>query len=306
MNYTVTHWIFFFIIYCFIGWVYESIYVSIKDKKLVNRGFMRGPFLPLYGCGAIVMLFVTIPFRGNLPMTFLAGCIGATALEYVTGVTMEALFKVRYWDYSEDKFNFQGHICLGASLAWGAFTVLLTYVIHRPIERFVFFIPTTALRYITFIISLYIVADFTLSFKTALDLRNVLVKMERIKEELVHMQKRFDVLVAFAGETKDNTSQRAEEIIEGLENRFRSLREMLPKIELSEERREELAELRIKLGIHKERRFQLSHVKDFWRNQMIKGNPGMISVKFKEAMEEIKKAAMESKKKKTGDNNDQI
>lgn len=295
MTYTMIQWIFFFIIYCFIGWCYESAYVSITEKKLVNRGFMRGPFLPLYGSGAIVMLFVTIPFRDNLFLTFLAGCIGATTLEYITGVTMEALFKVRYWDYSKVKFNFQGHICLVASIAWGFFTLLLTNVIHRPIESFVFAIPTTVLRYLTFILSLIMVSDFALSFKAAIDLRNVLVKMDAIKEELLRMQKRVDVLMAFAGETKENTSQRAEEIIENLEKRFQNLREMMPKLELSDERKEELGELRIKLGIHKERRFQLSQVKDFWRNALIKGNPGMISMKFKEGLEELKKASIEAK-----------
>lgn len=296
--YSLAQWILFFYLYSFIGWVYESIYVSIKEKRWVNRGFMRGPFLPLYGSGAVAMLFVTIPFRDNWALTFIAGCIGATTLEYITGVTMEALFKVRYWDYSKEKFNFQGHICLGASLAWGLFTILLTFVIHKPIERMVLSIPITFVRYFTFFLSIFIVSDFSLSFKAALDLRDVLVKMDRVKEELVRMQKRLDVILAFAGETKENTSQRAEEIIESLENKFKSFKEMLPKWELSDERKEEIAELRIKLGIHKEKQFQLSHVMDFWRNNLIKGNPGMISVKFREGLEDIKKVAMESKRKR--------
>ena len=117
-HYTAIQWLFFFYFYCFFGWCFESTYVSIKSRKLVNRGFMRGPFLPLYGSGAIMMLVVSMPFQDNLVLVYIAGCIGATVLEYVTGVIMEALFKVRYWDYSKNKFNFQGHICLGSSLAW--------------------------------------------------------------------------------------------------------------------------------------------------------------------------------------------
>lgn len=105
-NYTLVDWLLFFYIYCFIGWCIESTFVSVKQKKFVNRGFMRGPFLPLYGSGAVLMLYVSIPVRNNLLMTFLAGCIAATILEYVTGVAMEALFKVRYWDYSDQSFNF--------------------------------------------------------------------------------------------------------------------------------------------------------------------------------------------------------
>lgn len=112
IHYKAFQWLFFFYMYCFFGWCFESAYVSAKSRKLVNRGFMRGPFLPLYGSGAIMMLVVSMPFQENIFMTYIAGVIGATTLEYVTGVAMEALFKVRYWDYSNQRFNFQGHICL--------------------------------------------------------------------------------------------------------------------------------------------------------------------------------------------------
>lgn len=92
-GYNGFQWLFFFYLYCFLGWCFESTYVSLKSRKLVNRGFMRGPFLPLYGSGAIMMLVVSMPFRDNVLLTYIAGVIGATALEYVTGVVMEALLK---------------------------------------------------------------------------------------------------------------------------------------------------------------------------------------------------------------------
>lgn len=92
-HYTAIQWLFFFYFYCFFGWCFESTYVSLKSRKLVNRGFCRGPFLPLYGSGAIMMLVVSMPFQDNLVLVYIAGCIGATVLEYVTGVTMEALLK---------------------------------------------------------------------------------------------------------------------------------------------------------------------------------------------------------------------
>ncbi len=300
--YTTMQWLFFFYIYSFLGWCYESVYVSIKQKRWVNRGFLRGPFLPLYGSGAIMMLIVSTPFRDNLLFTFLAGCIGATALEYVTGVTMEGLFKVRYWDYTGRRFNFRGHICLAATLAWGAFTILLTNVIHKPVEKMVFSMPYLAVKIITTVITLVIVSDFTLSFKTALDIRDVLIKMDSIKQELMRIQRRIDVILAIAGETKDNTiqytSERADDIIESLENRFKKLKDSLPKLNLSDEKKEELAELRIRFRIHKERKFQLSHMKDFYRREMIKGNPAMISVKFKEGLEEIKNIVNKTRQKK--------
>ena len=144
-----------------------------------------------------MMLVVSMPFQDNIVLTYIAGCIGATALEYVTGVAMEALFKVRYWDYSKNKFNFQGHICLSSTLTWGFFTIMMTRVIHRPIELFVMGIPKNILNYATFFLTVYIVADFALSFKTALDLRDILAKMQRVKEEMERMNKRLDVIIAF-------------------------------------------------------------------------------------------------------------
>ena len=160
----------------------ESAYVSVTRKKLTNRGFLRGPFLPIYGSGAMMMLVASMPFRYSIVMTYIAGCIGATLMEYVTGVVMEKLFKVRYWDYSQKKFNFQGHICLGTTLSWGGLTILMTEFLHVPVEQFVFSIPNPVLNVLTFVLTVWIVADLSLSVKAAVDLREVLIKMKQAKE----------------------------------------------------------------------------------------------------------------------------
>ena len=116
-TYAWYHWITFFYLYCFFGWIFESTYVSFKQHHFVNRGFLRLPMLPLYGSGAILLLWVSLPYQDNLILVYIAGFIAATALEYVTGAVMERLFKVRYWDYSDKKFNINGYICLGSSIA---------------------------------------------------------------------------------------------------------------------------------------------------------------------------------------------
>lgn len=290
-QYTIVQWMFFFYVYCFLGWCFESAYVSIKSKKLVNRGFMRGPFLPLYGSGALMMYIVSKPFQDNLVLTYIAGVIGATVLEYITGVLMETLFKVRYWDYSSQPFNFQGHICLGSSIAWGFLTILMTHVIHKPIERFVMSLPPQPLKYITAIITLYMVVDFTLSFKAALELRDILVRIEKVREEMVRIQKRLDVIIAFNNEEKEQKRQEREErfgeLTAGLEQRFASFRESAQRLAYGEGAREEIAELRAKYNLYMENR---SHYKDmlgFYKRDMIRNNP-MQSRKFKDALEELK------------------
>ncbi len=245
-HYSVIQWLFFFYFYCFVGWCIESTYVSVHQKRLVNRGFMRGPFLPLYGSGGIMMLVVSMPFQEHLILVYIAGCIGATILEYVTGVTMEALFKVRYWDYSDKKFNFQGHICLGTSLAWGLLTILMTRLVHKPVEHLVLMIPATMLTIITLLLTVSIACDFALSFKAAMDLRDVLVMMEKAKEELMHIQKRLDVIIALAD--SDFQARKAEwnEAREVRLEEWNEAREAW--IEASEARRAAAAEQRAKIS----------------------------------------------------------
>lgn len=300
-SYTMAQWLFFFYFYCFFGWCFESSYVSLKKRQPVNRGFIRGPFLPLYGSGAVMMLLVSMPFQHNLLLTYIAGCIGATALEYVTGVVMEALFKVRYWDYSNQKFNFQGQICLSSTLAWGGLTILMTRVVHKPVEGLVFAIPEGVLSVVTFVLTIYIVADFTLSFKAAIDLRDVLIKMEAAKEELERVQKRLDVIIALSNEEweakKQERSLRAEELMANIEERLGSLKERIQS-EVSvypDGIKEEIQELRMKYRINIEKRVQPGVLKNY--KQVFKGNPSMVSRRFKDALQELKEAVDERRKK---------
>ena len=141
-TYSMTQWLAFFFIYCFFGWCFESVYVSVHEHRWVNRGFMTGPYIPLYGSGAVLMLFLTIPVRGNYLLMYIVGAIGATVLEYITGTVMENLFGVRYWDYTDKKFNFRGRICLEATVLWGFFTLVMVEVIQPPVEHMVMMIRT--------------------------------------------------------------------------------------------------------------------------------------------------------------------
>ena len=212
-NYQPMQWLFLFYFYSFIGWSFETAYVTIHEKHFVNRGFMRGPFLPLYGCGGIVMLITSRPFYENVVLVFIAGCIGTTVLEYLTSLIMEALFKVRYWDYSHKKIHFQGRISLESSLAWGAATVIFTHYLQVPVERMLLSIPYNILTVVTVAITVGISCDFMIAFKTALDLRDILLYMEKAKYEMQRMQKRLDVIIAFKGE----------DVIEGIEAKMEGI-----------------------------------------------------------------------------------
>ncbi|MCI6731277.1 MAG: hypothetical protein MR487_02985 [Lachnospiraceae bacterium] len=213
-TYSMSEWLLFFYIYCFAGWVFESTYVSICHRKLVNRGFLNGPMIPLYGFGAITVLFAALPFREFPVLVYLVGMIAATLLEYVVGVVMEAIFKVRYWDYSSNKFNLKGYICLSSSIAWGFLSVILIYGIHRPIENFVqrqsFFMVSTS----AFLITVLFVADFMASLRTALDIRDTILQAERMKEELNRMRRRIEIIDTFV---RADLEERGDALLEKIE-----------------------------------------------------------------------------------------
>ena len=208
--YSLGQWLLFFFLYCFLGWVWESCYVSAKRRQWVNRGFLHGPMLPIYGTGAVIILLATIPVRDSLWLIFLLGMLAATALEYVTGAAMEALFKVRYWDYSGKPFNLNGHICLTCSLAWGAFSVLLVKVLHPPFEDLVLRLPAFLADALACVLTVYFTADTVRSFQAAMDLREVLTRLTEENEDLRRLAKRAEVISAFAEEDLRRFRERTE------------------------------------------------------------------------------------------------
>ncbi len=174
MIYSQAQWLLFFFLYCFLGWIWECLYVSAQKRHWVNRGFLYGPLIPIYGFGALCVLWITLPVRGSIPLIFLFGMLGATVLEYFTGAAMERLFHVRYWDYSKNRFNLNGHICLFCSLGWGFFSVLMVKVLHLPFEDAILKIPANIADFVSTVLVAAFAVDTTKSVQSALDLKELL------------------------------------------------------------------------------------------------------------------------------------
>ena len=298
-NYIPIQWLFLFYLYSFAGWCWETLYVSILEKRFVNRGFMRGPFLPLYGTCGIMMLIVSRPYYDNIFLLYIAGCIGATAIELFTGVLMEALFKVRYWTYSHKKFNFKGYICLESSLFWGVPTVVFTHYLQLPIEKMMMMIPYRALSIVTILLTAYISFDFAVAFRTAIELRDVLIYMEKAKAEMEKMQKRLEVLISTKGEeVKEGIGSRLDVLTSTLDKTFNAAKE---KISLNpsayvNEVKDEIFELYTKYRIITER-FTPRPVKSFfeWYKNRTLLDTNMDSEEFKASLEELKERASRSR-----------
>lgn len=326
MSYSLDQWLMFFFIYCFIGWIWECSYVSIRTKKLTNRGFMRGPVLPIYGSGAVLMVFVGMPLIKYPVAMFFAGLICASTLEYFTGDIMQRLFKVRYWDYSDCFLNVKGHICLKASLAWGTFTIIMNYFAHKPIEKLVLGITDNVLHTIVFIFTIAFVADYSLAFKTAMDLRDVIIAMEHFRDEMERMERRLDVAIAFAEDSKnqaiakamDNTVKaklRMEEQMDEIERKVEIAKEKLSAASLMEELSslkneygesmetkrlemlEQIAEIKLTTVVTRTKLQESAKKRGAMYRHMVRNNP-LSSDKFSEVLDEIKIRVNEHKKEK--------
>lgn len=178
-------------------WLDHRIHLCFRKKpSFCKPRFLRLPLLPLYGSGAIIMLWLSIPVQGNLFLVFLFGMLGASALEYMTGYVMERLFKMKYWDYSSNPFNLNGYVCLTNSIAWGFLTLLLTEVIHRPLEWLVLRLNGTACIILVIMVDLLFVTDAIRSTKEALDLGRILETMTKLKSELDEVQVQMALLKA--------------------------------------------------------------------------------------------------------------
>ena len=187
-QYSFWQWVLFFDIYCFAGWCIESAIVSFNTRRPVNRGFLRGPFLPIYGFGAVIILWSTLPVEDHPTLVFLCGMLGATVLEYVTGWLMEALFKTKYWDYSHKRIQLHGRICLTSSIFWGILALVLTYVLHKPVVQLVLSVNTNGLIVADVAVFLFLAVDLFYAVRSALDIRRLLDSITRLREELTELK----------------------------------------------------------------------------------------------------------------------
>ncbi len=129
-NLSFNQWVLIFVAYSFLGWVCETIWCSVGKRKFVNRGFLKGPWCPIYGFGGMIGIIATNPIKHNPVLVFLVVMVTCSVLEYFTGWLMETLFKATWWDYSKRKFQIKGRVCLGNAILFGLLGLATVYFIH--------------------------------------------------------------------------------------------------------------------------------------------------------------------------------
>lgn len=171
MNKFLSYFLLFFI-YAILGWIMESTLVSIESKKFINRGFLIGPYCPIYGFGGLIITLYLTQYKENIITVFFLSVIICSILEYITSYLMEKIFKARWWDYSERKFNLNGRICGENAIAFGIVSILVLYFLNPLIESILTKFNTNTIIIITIIGLIIFTIDTIISCNIVSKLKN--------------------------------------------------------------------------------------------------------------------------------------
>ncbi|MDY3919061.1 MAG: putative ABC transporter permease [Candidatus Limivivens sp.] len=179
MDYTFYELVWFFLIYSFAGWCAEVCAAAVQKRKFVNRGFVAAPVCPIYGTGAVLFAVFLTELKGHLLVLFVFGGLLASLVEFFTGALLEKIFHRKWWDYSNEKFNFDGYTCLKFSAIWGAFAILLVYFVNPFLKDVIGLMPDP-IRVILAWVALGILAADVLG--TTLAIRGMQKKLQPVSD----------------------------------------------------------------------------------------------------------------------------
>lgn len=177
----------YFIIYSFIGWIYETCYCTIHEKTWENRGFLYGPCIPLYGVGATMaqIIFLDLPFESlreaPYPVIFIVCAAGSFILEYTTSYVLEKKFHARWWDYSDFAFNINGRVCLLFTMCFGLAGIIVTQIVIPPIMSVIEIIPGVIIELFALIFMFIFGMDMALTISA---LTTFAKEFERINDQI--------------------------------------------------------------------------------------------------------------------------
>ena len=173
-----------FFIYSFLGWCVEVAFVAVTAGKVTNRGFLNGPVCPIYGCGMIGVLLALLPVEKNVWLLFLGGMVICSAVELFGGWILDKIFHMRWWDYSDEKFNIGGYVCLAFSFMWGMAVVFAVKFVHHPIMAVVKKIPFQIQVIIVVVCGVVFVVDMIVTLKNLIGINKSLGQLDKLAESL--------------------------------------------------------------------------------------------------------------------------
>ena len=179
-----------FFIYSFAGWVMESVNISLRNKKITNRGFLVGPYCPIYGWGVVLITILLQKYHDDIPATFFLSILICGTLEYWTSYFMEKIFKARWWDYSTRKFNINGRICLETLIPFGIAGTAITIWINPFFLKYINMVPENIMNIIIVVICLLFAIDNIVSFKIIFNLKEMTKEFKDNTDEISNKVKK--------------------------------------------------------------------------------------------------------------------
>ncbi|SHM26006.1 putative ABC transporter permease [Ruminococcus flavefaciens] len=210
----------FFVIYAFFGWCLEVVYQAVEHGKFINRGFLNGPYCPIYGFGVIIVYGALEPLKENILILYFGAVMLTTALELITGFLLEKIFDQKWWDYSHERFNLKGYICIKFSLLWGVACLVTVRLIHPAVNKFVDKLPHIVGIPILVVFFIGFISDMIITILAIIHIKKKLKLLDSISDEMRKIsdktgEKIFDS-VEYVIEKKNSlderTSQRREKL----------------------------------------------------------------------------------------------
>ncbi len=168
-----------FMLYSIFGWLVEVTGKIVIEHKWMNRGFLIGPYCPIYGFGGLFITLLLDKYKNNVLILFFMSIIICSILEYLTSYFMEKIFKTRWWDYSRYKFNINGRICLETMVVFGILGCLGVLVLNPFFRHLISYIPSTVLPVVSFVICFIFIFDFIVSTSIIFSFRNTIRNVEK-------------------------------------------------------------------------------------------------------------------------------
>ncbi len=265
----------YFVLYSVIGWICEVIFCSIPEKKFINRGFLNGPLCPIYGFGALIVIFFLTPFKDSIFLVFIFGLIFTSILEYFTSYAMEKLFHSKWWDYSNNRFNINGRVCLLNSVLFGIMSVFVMFVLHVKIEDFVNSISYLWIQIIAIVSLVILTVDITVTVQSAV---NINEKLQKLRDLSTEIKEKLDEKQLFM-EAK-------------IHDRISMLKENFESIEYDKELYTRIERLVKDFN-------QIAKSYKFFERRLIRAFPDMKSIKFQEQFQSLKNELEKIKNKGT-------
>lgn len=206
-----------FIVYAFLGWTLEVLYHIYKQRRFINRGFLYGPICPIYGFSAVLFILVLNPFKDNIILVFIIGSLIASIMELITGYVLDLLFNTKWWDYSNEKYNFKGYVCARFSIYWGFIAIVFTQLIHPQVYKIIYFINNRYGEKIYSILFALILIDSVLTLNSLYELKNIYIELQDILSEIKNNLENLNRSLPLEAKNK-------------IENRIESLLEMRERV----------------------------------------------------------------------------